>query len=185
MNLLSLALAAALIAGGATAASAQTTAEAGPFPVTGNVPNLCAAGTLTGGGTAFDLGILSNESTGRMRRDLEATPKILTAAYCSTASTITIEATPLESVNNTNAPPPGFSRRIDYSATASGWTNVAAVYDTGSTSNPAATQSRATAFQGDITVSIGTFSTNGGDILRLVADPAYQGIVTVTLAATT
>jgi hypothetical protein len=43
-------------------------------------------------------------------------------------------------------------------------------------------QSRLTAFSGDITVSIGGFSTVGGATQRLVADTDYQGNVTVTLA---
>lgn len=179
-----IAFAALLIAGTATAASAQTTASRGPIPITGNVPVICTAGTLGPGGSAFDLGILSEVSTGQIRSTLSAPPKILTAAFCSTASTITIHATPLVSQNNVTPPPAGWSRRIDYNATASGWTTNPAVYATGSASNPSAVQSRATAFQGDITVSIGTFSTNGGNNLRLVADPAYQGIVTVTLTAT-
>ena len=49
-------------------------------------------------------------------------------------------------------------------------------------SNPAAVQTRGTAFSGDITVSVGSFSTVGGANQRLVADTNYQGNVTVTLA---
>jgi hypothetical protein len=76
----------------------------------------------------------------------------------------------------------GFSRTVHYRATASGWTPNPAVFNTGGATNTAATQERATAFQGDISVSIADFTTGGGDTLRLVADTAYQGIVTVTLA---
>jgi hypothetical protein len=83
----------------------------------------------------------------------------------------------------TETPPTGFSRTVHYRAVASGWTPSPAVFNTASVSNSAATQQRATAFQGDISVSIGDFATGGGDTLRLVADTAYQGNVTVTLTA--
>ena len=57
-----------------------------------------------------------------------------------------------------------------------------ATFNTGTASNPGATQLRNTPFTGDITVSIGSFSTGGGNALRLVSDPAYLGSVTVTLS---
>lgn len=169
-----------MIAGAASAASAQTTATSGPFPVTGNVPALCTAGVNAGTGT-FDLGVLTDVSTGLLRNDLAAPPKVLTGAFCSARSNITISATPLNSVANLTAPA-GFSRSVNFTATAAGWTTTPATFTTGAASNPGATQLRATAFSGDITVSIGGFSTAGGNGLRLVADPSYLGSVTVTLA---
>ena len=39
------------------------------------------------------------------------------------------------------------------------------------------------AHSGDITVSLSNFATKGGNTLRLVGDPLYQGTVTVTLSA--
>jgi len=182
MRTLSTSLAALLAIGAAGAASAQTTATSGPFPVTGNVPALCAAGTNGSGSGSFDLGVLVNTSTGLLRNDLAAPPKVLTGAFCSSASTITVNATPLLSVNNVAAAPSGFSRTVNFTATAAGWTATAATFTTGAASNPGAVQTRGTAFTGDITVSIGAFSTGGGNALRLVADPAYLGSVTVTLA---
>ena len=174
--------AALLAAGLANAASAQsTTATAGPFPVTGNVPALCSGGTLSGGGS-YDLGVLIDTSTGRLRSDLAAPSKILAGAFCSAPSTITLAAAPILSVNNVAEPSAGFSRRVNFTATASGWSASPAQFATGAASNSAAVQPRANAFQGDITVSIGSFSTGGGDTLRLVADPSYLGSVTVTLA---
>lgn len=167
---------------GATSAAAQsTTATSGPLPVTGNVPALCTIGTNSSGSGSFDLGVLVDTSTGLLRTDLSAPPKILTGAFCSARSNITISATPLVSVNNLTTTP-GFSRTVNFTATAAGWTTTSATFATGAASNPGATQLRPTPFSGDITVSIGSFSTSGGDALRLVADPAYLGAVTVTLA---
>jgi len=183
MRFKSLALGVAgLLALPATASAQSTTATAGPFPVTGNVPALCSGGTLTGGNTSFDLGVLINTATGLLRSDLAAAPKVLTGAFCTSRSRISISATPLQSVTDTAAPGSGFSRSVNYTASAAGWTTNPAQFATASGSNPAASQDRGTAFQGDITVSIGSFSTAGGDTLRLIADPSYQGTVTVTLA---
>jgi hypothetical protein len=117
-----------------------------------------------------------------LRSDLAAPPKVLTGAFCTSRSRISVTATPLQSVTNTGLPGSGFSRTVNYTATATGWTENPAAFATGDASHPNAGQDRSTAFQGDILVSIGSFSTAGGDTLRLIADPAYQGTVTVTLA---
>jgi|SRR3954469_19286176 hypothetical protein len=182
MRLFSSSLAALLIAGSGSAALGQTTAQRGPVPISGNVPALCTSGTNSSGSGNFDLGVLTNTGTGLLRNDLVAPPKILTGAFCSARSNITVSATPLLSVNNTASPGNGFSRTVNFTATATGWTTTAATFTTGAASNPAATQLRPTPFLGDITVSINGFSTGGGNGLRLVADPAYLGSVTVTLA---
>lgn len=184
MNLLkpNLCLAIALGAAATVPVHGQTTATAGPLPVVGTVPAMCFAGTLAGAQGTFDLGVLTETATGLMRKDLAAAPKVLSGAFCSAKSTITITATPLVSQNNLATPPTGFSRRVDYVATASGWTPAPAAFSTAQTTNAAAVQQRGSAFQGDITVGISGFSTAGGDTLRLVADPSYKGAVTVTLA---
>jgi hypothetical protein len=157
------------------------TTSTGTVTVTGNVPALCHGGTLTGGST-IDLGVLSDTSTGLLRTDLPAPSRTLTGAFCSTRSVISVEATPLLSQNATGTPPSGFSRTVNYRATASGWTDTAAVFVTGAGSNPAASQNRGTAFQGNIAITLDNFLTGGGTALRLVADPLYRGAVTVTLS---
>jgi hypothetical protein len=178
-----LAAAALLAACAAGTAGAQSnTATSGPMPVRGNVPALCSGGTLVTGSTAFDLGVLIDTSTGLLRTDLAAPTKTLTGAFCSSRSAITITATPLTAQNFTDAAPNGFSRAVDYSAAADGWTAAPAVFSTSAATNADATQQRATAFTGDIVVSVGSFSTAGGNGLRMVADTAYEGTVTVTLA---
>jgi hypothetical protein len=180
-GLIRLALGGALLAAAGSAAHAQTPPVAGVVSVTGTVPALCFGGTLTGGGS-FDLGVLVDTTTGLLRTDLTASPKTLTGAFCSARSRIGISATQLAAQNNTATPAGGFSRIVDYRATASGWTSTAATFMTGSDNNPGSSQERATAFQGDITVGIGNFSTSGGNGLRLIADPSYLGAITVTLS---
>ncbi|MFM5950933.1 MAG: hypothetical protein ACKOPM_17165 [Novosphingobium sp.] len=150
--------------------------------VIGTAPAMCFAGTVSGTGS-YPLGVLIDTATGQLRSDLSAPPQVLVGSFCTGRSTITVAATPLAAQNSTVAPPSGFSRQVDYTATASGWTTTPASYTTGASSQPAATQTRASAFTGDITVAISNFSTSGGQSLRLVADDNYLGLVTVTIAA--
>lgn len=164
-------------------ASAQSTTATKTFAVVGNVPAMCAGGAVTGGNSTFDLGVLADTTTGLLRTDLAAPSKVITGSFCSTRSTISVAATAIAAQNSTATPPAGFSRSVNYVASASGWTTTPASFDTASTTNAAATQTRATAFTGDITVGIGGFSTAGGNTLRLIADSNYSGQVTVTLAA--
>lgn len=166
----------------AAPAHAATDLDARTFAVTGTVPPICVGGTLSGASDVFDLGVLVDTATGLLRTDLSSPDKVLGGNFCSSRSTISIEAAPLVAQNFTASPAAGFSRSVDYVATASGWTDTAARFDTAATSNAAATQSRDTAFSGPITVGISAFATSGGNALRLVADTAYSGTVTVTLA---
>lgn len=150
--------------------------------IIGTAPAMCFAGTLSGSGS-YDLGVLINLSNGQLRSDLSAPPQVLVGSFCTGRSTITIAATPLEAQNFTAAAPGGFSRRVDYTATASGWTVTPAAFNTAAAANPSATQDRPTSFSGDVTVAISNFATSGGQSLRLVADGSYRGVVTVTIAA--
>ncbi|MFL6862426.1 MAG: hypothetical protein ACJ8DZ_05445 [Allosphingosinicella sp.] len=174
--------AALLLAGSASAAQAADHATSGPFPVTGNVPALCAGGTLNQDDGVFAVGTLIDTSTGFLLPNLSAPDKVLHGAFCSSRSTITVDATPMTARNATGVPAAGFSRTVNFTATASGWTSVAATFVTGAATHPGAVQTRATGFTGDIVVGIGAFETGGGNTLRLVADPRYEGSVTVTLA---
>jgi hypothetical protein len=177
--------AAALSLLGATSALAQSTATAGPLPVTGSVPSLCSSGAISGGNSTFGLGVMINTSTGFMLSTLSAPNKIVTGSFCNAQSTLTIAATPMLAQSSTGAPPAGFSNAVNFTASASGWTATPASMTTGAASNPAASQSRATPFSGDITVGVSGFSPVGGSGLRLVSDPAYSGTVTLTLAVAT
>ena len=150
--------------------------------IIGTAPAMCFGGTLSGDGT-YDLGILIDTTTGQLRTDLTAPPKLLVGSFCTGRSTITIQATPLVAQNFTTTPPGGFSRSVEYVAIARGWTVTPASFSTASAINSAATQTRASAFTGDISVTISGFATTGGNSLRLVADNNYRGLVTVTIAA--
>lgn len=150
--------------------------------IVGTAPAMCFAGTLSGTGS-YDLGVLINTTTGQLRSDLTAPAQILVGSFCTGRSTITVSATPIEAQNYTASPPSGFARRVDYTATASGWTVTPASYNTAAAANTAATQARPTSFSGDVTVAISNFATTGGQSLRLIADGSYRGLVTVTIAA--
>lgn len=167
---------------GAVPALAQSTATAGPLPVTGNVPALCSAGTVTGGNSVFGLGVMIDTSTGFMLNTLSAPNKIVSGSFCNFRSTLTVTATPMTAQSSTGTPPAGFANAVNFTATASGWTPTQASTTTGAANNPAATQSRTTPFSGDISIGVSGFTPVGGTGLRLVSDPAYSGTVTVTLA---
>lgn len=175
-------LTALALPGLAQAQTATSNTDSKTVGIIGTVPAMCFGGTLAGDGT-FDLGVLVDLTTGQLRTDLTAPNKVLVGSYCTSRSSITISATPLEAQNYLASAPNGFSRIVHYRASAAGWTANPAIYSTASASNAAATQSRTTAFTGDITVAISDFSTAGGASLRLVGDNSYRGVVTVTLAA--
>jgi len=166
----------------ASAAAAQSADSSQQFDVTGNVPTLCSIGTLDSDGGTFALGTLIDLSTGKLRTDLSAEDKQLTGAFCTARSTVEISATPLLAESDPSVPT-GFSKGVHFTATASGWTETAASYDTADATHPDASQTRSTAFQGDITVGIDDFRTMGGDNLLLVADPSYLGSVVVTVTS--
>jgi hypothetical protein len=177
-------MATAVLASASSAFAATDHDSVGPMPVTGNVPTLCSGGTLTGGNTVFALGTLVDTATGFLLPTLSAPPKTVTGSFCNTRSTITVAALPMTAQSFVGTPPAGFSNTVNYTATASGWTPTAAAFTTGAATNPSASQTRTTAFTGDITVGVSNFTTSGGATLRMVADPVYQGQVTLTLAAT-
>ena len=181
MTRLSAALAAFLWTACAGVSAAQEESQAGPVPVTGNAPIFCTVGSLQGGGEVFDLGVLVDLSTGLLLPSLSAPPKTLTGAFCNTGSMIAISATPISAQTLTGTPSGGYSNEIDFTATASGWTQAPASFSTATGATAQSSQTRGDAFSGDIVLDIGTFSTSGGSALRLVADPVYQGSVTVTL----
>lgn len=179
-----LALIAAIAAVGApTFGQAQSAVARQNFTVIGSVPAQCVGGTLAGGSSTFDLGVLTDTTTGLLRTDLAAPARVLSGSFCTSRSTITVVASPIAAQTFTATAPAGFARTVDYTATASGWTTTPASFATAAAANPAATQTQASAFTGDITVGIGSFATTGGGTLRLVADTNYSGTVTVTLTA--
>lgn len=175
-----LASAAFIWAGAGGVSEAQDAAGAGPIAVTANAPTFCSIGVLQGTDEVFDLGVLIDLSTGFLSPSLSAPPKTLAGAFCNAGSIIDISATPITAQTVGGAPASGYSDAVDFTATASGWTTTPAIFSTSTDANGQASQTRPTAFAGDIVVSIGDFSTAGG-ALRMMADPVYQGSVTLTL----
>lgn len=170
----------------ASAAQAQVgpSDTAGPIEITGFVPNnTCTLGSLSDGDNLFDLGVMVDVATGLLRPDLAPPPKVLVGSLCGSRSELTIEASQMTAQSFVTTPPDGFSRGVNYTATASGWTPIAASYTTGAPSNGSATQVRDSGGSGDIVITLTDFATAGGDTLRPVADDLYLGAIVVTLAA--
>ena len=178
------AMLALVFAGLSTAAMAQTTSlpTSRSMPVTGNVPALCSLGANAGTGS-FPLGVLIDTTTGKMRTGLSAPAQSITGSWCNSPSTISISATPLTSVNSIAVPPTGFSRTLNYTATASGWTLAAspASFTVGAAANASASQAVTSAITGPISVAISNIVPVGSDPF-LVADTSYLGTITVTIA---
>jgi hypothetical protein len=183
MNRLHLLLATAALALPAAAQAQALDTDSTSLALIGSVPALCTGGAVTGGDTTYDLGVLVDTATGLLRTDLSAPDKVMAGSFCSTRSTISVEATAMTAQSFAGVAPAGFSKDVHYTATASGWTTTPASFSTAAASNPGASQSRATAFSGDIAVGISGFATAGGNALRLVSDPQYRGQVIVTLTA--
>jgi len=115
----------------AAPALAQSTSTAGPLPVTGSVPSLCRAGSVSGGNAVFGLGVLINTSTGFLLNNLTAPAKIVAGSFCNSQSTLTITATPITATSATGTPSSGFANAVNFTATATGWTPTPAQTSTG------------------------------------------------------
>jgi len=162
---------------------AMASAGASTVAVNGEVSTQCSGGSVQGGDSVFALGIMVDTATDLLLDNLSAPPKTIVGAFCNSASTITVAATPMTPSEFAGAPPNGFSDAVDYTTTASGWTTHPAEFTTDAASNPNATQKQPAAFSGVITVAVSGFTPVGGPAMRLVADPNYVGHITVTLAA--
>jgi hypothetical protein len=170
-----------LIASQVSAQQASGLTSTSPnMPVTGNVPTLCAVGAVSGQGS-FPLGILIDTATGKMRAGLSAPDQTITGSWCNAPSSVSISATQLSAVNFTATPPAGFSRSLNYTATASGFSALPASFTTGASTNTNATRATGGAITGPITIAVSAVTPVGADPF-LVADTSYQGIVTITLA---
>ena len=172
--------AAILVSAGAANAQVGTTSTSPNMPVTGSVPILCAVGTVSGNGD-FPLGTLIDTATGKMRQNITADPRTISGSWCNAPSTISISATQLTAQNSTGTLPGGFSRTLNYTATASGFSALPATFVTGSTPNSTATRNVTGPLTAPITVTVSAV-TPVGDNPFLVADSSYRGTVTVTLA---
>jgi hypothetical protein len=164
-------------------AIAQTT-ETGTVAVEGQVRPVCILGNPNP--ALVNLGQLSASSGPRTGRIAVIAPRTVTlpASYCNFAgSVVTVQATALTS-SDTSAPQPGFSRAVNYSATATNWASG------GSTATTAALRDGSTATASgtgatqplpkvaDITLTLSSF-TAPGDLILVAGN--YSGTVVVTL----
>lgn len=180
-SLLSVASFAVLIAGQVSAQQVPSLTSTSPnMPVTGNVPTLCAVGAVGGQGS-FPLGSLIDNATGKMRAGLSAPNQTITGSWCNAPSSVSISATQLAAVNFLATPPEGFSRSLNYTATASGFSALPASFTTGAPTNTNATRATGGPVTGPITIAVSAVTPVGANPF-LVADTSYQGIVTITLA---
>lgn len=191
-SLLGLVAVVAMTAGAASAAEEGPPAtppaaavDTGAIPVTGSVPPLCSFGAVSTTVGSFDVGVLIDTTTGLLRTDLSAPNKTINGSWCNARSTLNVSGVLMTAQNFTATPPTGFSRGVNFVATASGWTPTAASFDTSVTGAQApATQTQVQPNATTITLAVGTFATDGGTTLRPVADTSYQGSVTLTLTPT-
>lgn len=176
-------LALILLAAFPATAIAQTT-ETGTVAVEGQVRPVCILGNPNP--ALVNLGQLSASSGPRTGRIAVIAPRTITlpASYCNFAgSVVTVRATALTS-SDTSAPQPGFSRAVNYTATATNWASGGSTATTVALANGTVpTASGAGATQplpkvADISLTLSSF-TAPGDLILVAGN--YSGTVVVTL----
>jgi hypothetical protein len=162
----------------ASAAPAAAQSSPGTVTVNGAVADRCLFTTPS---ATINITELSQSGTGASAGRLDATTvdgqQRTLVGWCNgTSATMTVEAKPLLNSDFTSAPPSGFDRRVDYTATAVANTKTAT--DT-SVGNPGAGSPVAVGlFTGDVVVTLSGASTPTSGLL--VAG-RYGGEVVVTL----
>lgn len=176
-------LVAIALAGLPVTAIAQTT-ETGTVAVEGSVRPVCILGDPNP--ALVNLGQLSASSGPRTGRIAVIPSQTVTlpASYCNFAgSVVTVSATALTS-SDTSAPQPGFTRAVNYTATATNWASGGSTATTNALrdgSSPTASGAGATQPLpkiADIILTLSAFTAPGDEIL--VAGN-YSGTVVVTL----
>jgi hypothetical protein len=163
----------------------------GPPPVsaivtlTGSVGIACHLGSP--GESTLNVGTLANQADGTLA---PISPQSTTIAdsWCNAGSTISVLADPLVAQSYAGTPPAGFTKAVNYTATASGWAPTPASFTTtgdtsgGGNGTTPGSQSTDDPVAQTITVEVSSFATpSAGN--RLVADPNYSGTITITLNA--
>lgn len=180
-----------LLAGLAFAAAPAFADGTGPpasatITLSGSVGVACHMGSPSD--STINVGTLANLADGTLA-PISPQSTTITDSWCNTGSTIGIIAGPLLAQNYTGAPPAGFTKAVNYTAAASGWTSNPASFTTtadtsgGGNGTTPGSQSTSDPAAQTITVGVSNFATPGADS-RLVADPNYSGTITVTLAVT-
>lgn len=173
-----------LLGGAMLAAPALADGNSTAITLTGNVDKACHIGSPST--LSVSLGNLANASDGTLLTSIPLSDTTISDSWCNTGSTIGVLATPLVALGYSGAPPSGFTKAVNYTAAASGWSPTAASFTTnaiadgsGSGSTPA-TQSAGNPVAQTITVSLSSFHSPSSG-LRLVADTNYSGTITITL----
>ena len=165
-------------------ALAQTTTATGTVAIDARVTPVCILGDPNP--ALVNLGQISASSGARTGKIDTIAPRTITlpASFCNFAgSVVTVTTTALTS-SDTTTPPAGFTRAVNYTATASGWASG----NSAATSNalrdgtsPSATGVGATQPLpkiADIAVTLSSFTTPG-DLILVAGN--YSGNVVVTL----
>jgi hypothetical protein len=163
----------------ATPALAQT--STGTVTVNGSVANRCLFTTASETINANELALGGSGTTaGKLDvSKLNGQSRTLVGWCNATASTMTVEAQPVVNTSFTSAPPAGFDRIVNYTATATA--NAIPATDTSVTAG-AGTAATVGLFTGNVTVALSASSTPTSGLL--VAG-TYAGQVIVTLAPAT
>jgi hypothetical protein len=155
--------------------------------VQGSVAKACVMGTPAA--STLSLGSLIDPATGKLLASIPAASTTITGSWCNTASTISVSASPLVAQSFTGTLPSGFTKAVNYTAEAAGWTAASASFTTsgdttgGGNSAVAGAANATDPEAATITVNVSNFTTPG-TASRLVGDPNYSGAITVTLAPT-
>jgi len=181
-------LAFAIVAAVAPSLAWADTSNTATLTVTGNVAQACSLASVSGNGTfTVGGGNLLDPTTGELASGLVTNGnQTITGSWCNGASTITVTAAPLEQSTFVGSPPAGFTKTVNYTATAAGWgpNNVVVTTTADASGNPATTsgsQTVANATASTITVGLATFTAGGSPTNKLVAG-TYTGSVVITLA---
>lgn len=150
----------------------------GTVSIDGSVADRCL---FTGPSATISVGELAKSGTdsdaGRLNpAKLDGESRTLVGWCNGTAATIAVEAEPLLNVDYTSTAPTGFTRRIDYSATA--LANSVSANDSSLVAGSGDAEDIGI-FTGNVVVTLSDSSAPGG---ALLIAGAYQGQVVVTLS---
>lgn len=163
----------------ATPALAQSGTTTGTVTIDGSVAPRCL---FTTSNAVINAGELALSGTGASAGKLDASKldgqsRTLVGWCNGTASSMSVEALPVVNTTVTSAPPAGFDRVVNYTATATA--NAVNAADSSIVAG-AGSASIVGLFTGNVTVTLSGSSTPGAGLL--VAG-AYQGETRVTLSA--
>ena len=101
------------------------------FQLGGIVPPLCKIGVAQNAEGQFDVGIMTDRTTGLLKRDIAVPTQRLQDSFCNSASKLSVHAVLMTPAGSTGTPQQGFSRGVHFTATVSGWTEAPASAGTG------------------------------------------------------